>query len=170
MKHPYATTSEFMAKAHSNKSRPINPQVANTSDVEEIFALNQQFDLPIRPFRWTTKEWIFSQVDEGNYFVTRDRRGCSSAMCLNPDKLDPRVLWVQTIAVRTSLQKQGYGRALLNYASEKALQGDFDTVKVGTCKIYNLTNFYESCGFKFYSERKKSIFFRRDLDPGKDSP
>jgi Acetyltransferases len=70
--------------------------------------------------------------------------------------IDSETCELKNIATYENYQGKGYGRALINFISER-YKNDYKTMLVGTGETPAILSFYESCGFE-QSHRIKNFF------------
>jgi GNAT superfamily N-acetyltransferase len=70
--------------------------------------------------------------------------------------IDSETCELKNIATYENYQGKGYGRALINFISER-YKNDYKTMLVGTGETPAILSFYESCGFE-PSHRIKNFF------------
>jgi N-acetylglutamate synthase-like GNAT family acetyltransferase len=117
---------------------------ANESDLQEIVNLNREFHLNIPNFRWDDSTWIASQIKKKNYFVLNEGNQIWGAECLVEKD---SCLYIETIAVKTQMQKKGVGRNLVNFAMKKAKALGYRKLAVDSFFDYKLDDFYKKVGF-----------------------
>lgn len=162
-----------MAKlSHTHRRAAAGPKVqpATMRDLDEIVALNAQLRLPgIREdcFPWDKPEWVADQISEGNFYVTRDRKGITGAISVEPGR---RAAELETMVVRQDMRHAGIGRVLVNHAIATCRKEGIGSLYVGSFCDYGVKGFYESCGFTCDGvstgpSRKPFYSFSMDIQP-----
>jgi len=121
---------------------------ASIGDLEDIVQLNNLFHLEIHNFRWDTPKWIFEEITKGNYFIGIENGEVIAATCLLDSE---EFISIETIAVNSSRQKEGIGRAIIRFAEIYAADRGKKEIRVDSFQEYNLQKFYEASGFKLGS-------------------
>jgi GNAT superfamily N-acetyltransferase len=103
----------------------------------------------ISPFPWAEQAWINSNLKY--FFVAVDDSGqILGAICV-------KIGWFEsshlvTLAVFPEFQKKGIGRALVEFAKEKARAKKKTKMSLGSYVVYDKKEFYERCGFHLLCE------------------
>ena len=90
------------------------------------------------------EDMIYKYLDKGRMFLLDDNG--IKAECVVTDEGDG-VLEIKNIAVLPEVQKNGYGKTLIEYIV-KEFSGKFSSLQVGTGDSPLTVPFYERCGFK----------------------
>lgn len=90
------------------------------------------------------EDMIDRYLERGKMFALEEN-GQALAVCVVTDEGEG-VLEIKNLAVRSDVRKQGYGRAMINFAAERC-GGRFHTLLVGTGDSPLTVPFYEKCGF-----------------------
>lgn len=98
-------------------------------------------------------EMIERYLDKGTMYVLDD--GSVKAECVVTDE-GGGVLEIKNLAVLHQCQRQGFGRALIEFVAGKYKEY-YDVLQVGTGESPLTVPFYEKCGFVF-SHRIKNFF------------
>ena len=89
-------------------------------------------------------------IEKGKMFVLADDG--IKAVCVVVPKTK-EVLEIKNIAVIPSARRQGYGKMLIEFLSER-FRRDFSFLEAGTGDSPLTRPFYESCGFSYFSTVK----------------
>lgn len=92
-------------------------------------------------------------LERGELFVLNDNG--VKAVCVVTDEGNG-VCELKNIAVTPELQRQGYGKGLINYLV-KHYSGKYTQMIVDTGDVPSSVGFYKSCGFE-YSHRTENFF------------
>jgi len=111
---------------------------ANSADIDAIVLMNQQFHLDFQGFIWDTRDWI--EENHEHFHVMREC-GIVAAMCLIEN-------CIETIAVNESMHGKGFGKQMIDHAKKQVRKNGYSTLYVNSFCVYELTGFYEKCGFK----------------------
>ncbi len=118
---------------------------ASEQDIEAILALNQLLKVEAPEFKGNTHDFVEGEVDEGNYFVVKDRGTVVAAACISPRD---EGMYLETISVSEAYQKKGIGSELIEHAKKITQDHGFDKLLVDTYCQYSADVFYSRCGFK----------------------
>jgi len=123
-------------------------------EIRRIFENKRDF-MPLLLLADETESSIDAYLHRGDLFALYDNtlRG----VCVVTDEGD--CFELQNLAVDTRFQRQGYGRALVNFIFEH-YAGRQKPMRVGTGDSPNTVPFYESCGFVFTHRVVDYIFDR----------
>ena len=105
---------------------------------------NKKKYLPLLLLADEQENMIDRYIDRGRMFVLSDG-GEVRAECVVCDEGNG-ILEIKNLAVPSALQKQGYGKAMIDYLTGK-FRGCFSVLQVGTGDSPLTVPFYEKCGF-----------------------
>lgn len=99
------------------------------------------------------EDMIDRYLDDGRLFVLDDdgTKCVAVVVALSAEKCE-----LKNIATYPQHQGKGYGRAMVEYLSDRYL-GAFETMYVGTGDVPKTLGFYERCGFRI-SHRNENFF------------
>ena len=100
-----------------------------------------------------SEEMIDRYLDDGGLFVLDDKGVKCVAVVV---ALGDRECELKNIATYPEHQNKGYGKAMVDYLSDRYL-GTFKTMYVGTGDVPKILRFYEQCGFRI-SHRDENFF------------
>jgi GNAT superfamily N-acetyltransferase len=104
------------------------------------------------------EDMIDRYLEQGDMFALYDndlRTVCVVAA------IDEETCELKNIATYQQYQRQGYAKALIQYASDY-YRNDYTTMLVGTGETPTILSFYEGCGFKRFHSIKN--FFTDNYD------
>lgn len=79
---------------------------------------------------------------------------------------DSVTCWLGWFVVEKEFRHLGYGKQLLEFATQEAQQQNKHTLKLycyNSCEFGKALELYKKFGFSVYKERKKEIFLAKDL-------
>ena len=99
------------------------------------------------------EDMIDRYLDDGRLFVLDDdgTKSVAVVVALNAEECE-----LKNIATYPQHQGKGYGKAMVEYLSDRYL-GAFETMYVGTGDVPKTLGFYERCGFRI-SHRNVNFF------------
>lgn len=99
------------------------------------------------------EDMIDRYLDDGRLFVLDDdgTKSVAVVVALNAEECE-----LKNIATYPQHQGKGYGKAMVEYLSDRYL-GAFETMYVGTGDVPKTLGFYERCGFRI-SHRNENFF------------
>ncbi len=125
---------------------------AITKDLDAIVELHKQFEVVGSPdYKWMQRRWIRDNVNYGSFYVIKEKGDVFAAMCLHLDlyKL-PGEAYIETLAAREDMHKQGLGKRLVEFAKRKAKKEGKTLLTVDSAFKFNVKDFYQNCGFKLF--------------------
>ena len=90
-------------------------------------------------------------------------RVTAGAMVLRESLPWRKALEIEKIAVAKEHQRQGIGRALLEYAIELGTKGGYEEIEVVSHKDYKSEGFYEKCGYAPVYSDNRCVGLKRSL-------
>ncbi len=125
---------------------------ATLDDVIEITEVNKVLDIGWRLVsKFYSQEWVGEQVSNGRIYIKRRQEDVAGAVCLSIEWGIHRC-YIDSIAVRTSFQRQGIGRELVEFAKKYAQNHGCVKMWVATMLKYGVLEFYQKCGFTMADE------------------
>jgi ribosomal protein S18 acetylase RimI-like enzyme len=128
---------------------------ADISDLDTVLRISTEAYIPAyreagyipRPAR----EDYSPRIDEGEVWLIESTNGPAGVTIL---QTMPDHLLVYSIAVLPAFQRQGYGRALLDFADRRAIEIDAKELRLHTNQrmIQNL-RLYQACGYREIGRR-----------------
>lgn len=90
---------------------------------------------------------LASYVPKSHVYAANDRSGLAGMLVLR--SRSNQVIEIMNVAVTPAKQHQGYGRALLTFARQWAIERGYRTVRIatGTTSLWQLY-LYQQCGFR----------------------
>lgn len=108
--------------------------------------------LPLLLLADEQESMIDQYLERGTLYVMYDRGIKSECVVTDEDG----ILEIKNIATEPAYQKQGYGRAMIEFLV-KTYAGRYSVLQAGTGDSLLTVPFYEKCGF-VYSHRIKNFF------------
>lgn len=131
---------------------------AKTEDSDRILALNGQLHVKNKDFvaidQWDQKEWILEEVQNGNFFIFKENGQILGAISFEPIG---DCLKIPTLAVANNAHGMGIGKKLLEFATRKATNENFKSIRVNSYKFLDVCDFYLKCGFEFSNPAQESF-------------
>lgn len=118
-------------------------------EVEE----NKKRYMPLLLLADEQESMIDRYLENGTMYLLEDGEIIAECVVL---PVDDGVLEIKNLATTPEYQRQGYGRALIEYVAEK-YRGRYSVLQVGTGESPLTLPFYERCGF-VYSHRVPDFF------------
>lgn len=120
----------------------ISPIITNKKQYLELLLLADE-----------QESMVDRYLERGDMFVLEDNG--VKAVCVVTDEKNG-ICELKNIAVTPTLQRQGYGKKLINYLISH-YSGKYTQMIVGTGDVPSAIGFYQNCGFK-YSHRIENFF------------
>lgn len=128
-----------------------------TEDSDRILAINRQLHVQNEDFvaddQWDQKEWTLEKIQNRNFFIFRENGQILGAISFEAME---DCLKIQTIAVSDHAHGMGIGKKLLEFATQKAIDENFKSLKVNSYKFFGVRDFYLRCGFEFSNPASES--------------
>ncbi len=121
--------------------------------IEEIKVNKKQF-LSLLLLADEQENMIDRYIDKGVMYILSDCDGVKCE-CVITDEGNG-ILEIKNIAAKKDCQRKGYGKALINFITEK-YKGKYSVLQVGTGDSPLTIPFYEKCGF-VRSHKIKNFF------------
>lgn len=134
----------------------IEPAVVG--DSEQVLSLNRQLHVKNEAFdpvdQWDQKDWTLEEIESGNFFIFRENGQILGAISFESMG---DYLKIPTLAVADGAHGMGIGKKLLEFATQKATDENFKSIRINSYKFLNVRDFYLKCGFKFAEPAEESF-------------
>lgn len=124
-----------------------------------LIAQNKKRYLPLLLLGDEQEDMIDRYLDRGTLYLLEED-GAAKCVCVLTEE-GGGVLEVKNLATAPDCQRQGYGKAMLDFVAQ-TYRGRYTCLQVGTGESPLTLPFYEKCGFVF--SHRVSGFFTQNYD------
>ncbi|MGM9662115.1 MAG: GNAT family N-acetyltransferase [Oscillospiraceae bacterium] len=128
------------------------------TEFHEIQQKDKRRFLPLLLLGDEQEDMILRYLDRGTLYALYEGGGLRAAAVVTAE--EGGALELKNLAVLPAYQRQGYGRAMVEFLAE-TYRGAYRLLLAGTGESPLTLPFYEACGFRF-SHRVKDFFLRYD--------